>query len=102
MINGFTHDVAWLASLAHAHGARLYVDAVQAAGCVPIDVRATGIDFLASASYKWLMGDFGLGFVDDGDRGAALEDMRRRWPRARASTRTRSALGARTACTPSR
>src|SRR5271155_722225 len=25
----------------------------------------------------------GLGFVDDGDRAAALEDMRRRWPRAR-------------------
>ena len=25
----------------------------------------------------------GLGFVDDGDRDAALEDMRRRWPRAR-------------------
>ena len=24
----------------------------------------------------------GLGFVDDGDRTAALEDMRRRWPRA--------------------
>jgi selenocysteine lyase/cysteine desulfurase len=63
MINGFTHDVGWLASLAHAHGARLFVDAVQAAGCMPIDVRATGVDFLASASYKWLMGDFGLGFL---------------------------------------
>lgn len=63
MINGFTHDVGWLASLAHAHGARLFVDAVQAAGCVPIDVRAAGVDFLASASYKWLMGDFGLGFL---------------------------------------
>ena len=63
MINGFTHDVGWLASLAHAHGARLFVDAVQAAGCLPIDVRATGVDFLASASYKWLMGDFGLGFL---------------------------------------
>ena len=25
----------------------------------------------------------GLGFVDDGDRGAALADMQRRWPRAR-------------------
>ncbi len=63
MINGFTHDVVWLASLAHAHGARLFVDAVQAAGCLPIDVRTTAIDFLASASYKWLMGDFGLGFL---------------------------------------
>jgi selenocysteine lyase/cysteine desulfurase len=39
------------------------VDAVQAAGCLTIDVRATGVDFLASASYKWLMGDFGLGFL---------------------------------------
>jgi selenocysteine lyase/cysteine desulfurase len=63
MINGFTHDVAWLASLAHAHGARLFVDAVQAAGCLPIDVRSTAIDFLSTASYKWLMGDFGLGFL---------------------------------------
>jgi selenocysteine lyase/cysteine desulfurase len=63
MINGFTHDIGWLASLAHAHGARLFVDAVQAAGCLPIDVRATGVDFLATASYKWLMGDFGLGFL---------------------------------------
>ncbi len=62
-VNGFTHDVKWLAALAHAHGARLYVDAVQAAGCVPLDVRATGADFLAAASYKWLMGDFGLGFL---------------------------------------
>lgn len=63
MINGFTHDVSWLASLAHAHGARLFVDSVQAAGCLPIDVRSAGVDFLASASYKWLMGDFGLGFL---------------------------------------
>jgi selenocysteine lyase/cysteine desulfurase len=62
-INGFTHDAKWLADLAHAHGARLYLDVVQAAGCMPIDVRATGVDFMASASYKWLMGDFGLGFL---------------------------------------
>ncbi|SEC10554.1 aminotransferase class V-fold PLP-dependent enzyme [Terriglobus roseus] len=62
-INGFTHDAKWLADLAHAHGAKLFLDAVQAAGCMPIDVRASGVDFLASASYKWLMGDFGLGFL---------------------------------------
>ncbi|AFL90187.1 selenocysteine lyase [Terriglobus roseus DSM 18391] len=62
-INGFTHDAKWLADLAHAHGAKLFLDAVQAAGCMPIDVRASGVDFIASASYKWLMGDFGLGFL---------------------------------------
>lgn len=62
-LNGFEHDVKALAELAHGHGAFLYVDAVQAAGCVPIDVRATGVDALAAASYKWLMGDMGLGFL---------------------------------------
>ena len=30
---------------------------------MPLNVRESNIDFLASASYKWLMGDFGLGFV---------------------------------------
>jgi selenocysteine lyase/cysteine desulfurase len=62
-INGFQHDLKPLCDLAHAHGAYVYADAVQAAGCVPLDVRKTGVDFLATASYKWLMGDFGLGFL---------------------------------------
>jgi selenocysteine lyase/cysteine desulfurase len=62
-VNGFTHDPKWLADMAHAHGAKLYLDAVQAAGVMPIDVRASGVDFLGTASYKWLMGDFGLGFL---------------------------------------
>ncbi|SDF80866.1 Selenocysteine lyase/Cysteine desulfurase [Terriglobus roseus] len=62
-INGFTHNPKWLADLAHAHGAKLFLDAVQGAGCMPIDVKASGVDFLASASYKWLMGDFGIGFL---------------------------------------
>ena len=62
-INGFEQDVKAVCELAHAHGAYVYADLVQAAGCIPVDVRATGVDFCASASYKWLMGDFGLGFV---------------------------------------
>ena len=61
-INGFQHDLQAVASLAHAHGAYLYVDIIQAAGCVPIDLHASQVDFAASATYKWLMGDFGLGF----------------------------------------
>lgn len=62
-INGFQHDVRALCELAHARGAVVYVDAVQAVGAVPVDVRALGVDALGSASYKWLMGDFGLGFL---------------------------------------
>jgi len=62
-INGFQHDIKALCELAHAHGAVVYVDAVQAVGAIPVDVRALGVDALGSASYKWLMGDFGLGFL---------------------------------------
>ena len=62
MYNGFQHDLKAVCDLAHAHGARVYADIVQAAGAVPIDVKATGVDFCACSSFKWLMGDFGLGF----------------------------------------
>jgi selenocysteine lyase/cysteine desulfurase len=63
MINGFQHDLKAVCDLAHSRGSLVYVDAVQAVGAVPVDVRATGVDFLACSSYKWLMGDMGLGFL---------------------------------------
>jgi selenocysteine lyase/cysteine desulfurase len=57
--NGFRHDLKPLADLAHAHGAWLYTDAIQAAGMIPIDVRASGVDALCAGTYKWLLGGFG-------------------------------------------
>jgi len=63
MYNGFQHDLKAVCDLAHAHGAYVYADVIQGVGAVPLDVRAAGLDFAASASYKWLMGDFGLGFL---------------------------------------
>src|SRR5436189_4581811 len=36
---------------------------VQAAGAVSIDVRAMGIAFGSTATYKWLMGERGFGFL---------------------------------------
>jgi selenocysteine lyase/cysteine desulfurase len=61
--NGFEHDLKAISDLAHAHGAYVYADIVHAAGAVPIDLRAAGVDFASASSYKWLMGDFGLGFL---------------------------------------
>jgi len=61
-LNGFQHDLKAVCDLAHSRGAHVYADIIQAAGAVPIDVQAAGVDFCACASYKWLMGDFGLGF----------------------------------------
>jgi selenocysteine lyase/cysteine desulfurase len=61
--NGFQHDLRAIADIAHQNGARVYADIIHAAGCVPLDLHASGVDFAACASYKWLMGDFGLGFL---------------------------------------
>jgi selenocysteine lyase/cysteine desulfurase len=63
MINGFEHDLKELCTIAHARGALVYADIIQAAGTVPVDVHASGVDFCACATYKWLMGDFGAGFL---------------------------------------
>ena len=61
MINGFQHDLKALCDIAHSRGALVYADIIQGAGAVPIDVHAWGVDFCACATYKWLMGDFGVG-----------------------------------------
>ena len=58
--SGYRHDMKALALLAHAHGAYLYSDAVQFIGTGPVDVRAEGVDFCTSGTYKWLMAGFGV------------------------------------------
>src|SRR5437867_49213 len=62
-VNGYLHDARAISDLAHARGAYVFADMVQAAGAVPIDVRALGIDFGSTATYKWLMGERGFGFL---------------------------------------
>ena len=62
-INGFEHDLKAVCDLAHSRGALVYADIIHAAGCIPVDLHGSGVDFAACASYKWLMGDFGLGFL---------------------------------------
>lgn len=76
-INGFEHDLKRVCDLAHAHGAYVYVDIIHGAGSTPLDLRAAGVDFAACASYKWLMGDFGLGFLYV--RKSVQEKIRRPW-----------------------
>jgi len=63
MVNGFEHDLKQVCAIAHRKGAKVYVDAVQGVGAVPLDVKVSGVDFLACSTFKWLMGDFGYGFL---------------------------------------
>lgn len=77
MVNGFQHDLKGLCRIAHAKGAMVYADVVQAVGSVPIDVKESGVDFCSAASYKWLMGEQGLGFIYA--RKDRLEEIERPW-----------------------
>ncbi|MEM8645705.1 MAG: aminotransferase class V-fold PLP-dependent enzyme [Pseudomonadota bacterium] len=60
---GQLFDLKRFADAAHAHGAICVVDATQSAGQVPIDVIATGVDAVATSTYKWLCGPFGTGMM---------------------------------------
>jgi selenocysteine lyase/cysteine desulfurase len=60
---GFTHDLKTVCDIAHRKGALVYADIIQAVGGIPVDVKATGVDFCCTGAYKWLMGEFGTAFL---------------------------------------
>jgi selenocysteine lyase/cysteine desulfurase len=55
-LNGFLHDVKSIAEIAHDHGAYLVVDGTQSTGAIVWDIHKTSVDFLATSTYKWLLG----------------------------------------------
>lgn len=52
--DGHVADLAALRSACDVHDARLYVDASQALGMLPVDVHSPRIDYLSAGGYKWL------------------------------------------------
>ena len=60
-LTGNVLDIAHISKIAHAHGARLIVDASQTAGSIPIDMQKMGIDVLCFTGHKGLMGPQGTG-----------------------------------------
>lgn len=50
---GTINNVARVVEMAHAVGALVYVDAVQAVPHIPVDVQALGCDLLACSAYKF-------------------------------------------------
>jgi cysteine desulfurase/selenocysteine lyase len=60
--NGYVYDLKGLADVAHAHGAYLHVDGIQAVGAIGVDVRSADVDFYTAGTYKWLLGPIGLAF----------------------------------------
>ena len=61
--NGYAADLDVLSAVARGTGTWLVVDAIQALGHLPFDVRKTPVDILACGAQKWLLGPWGAGFV---------------------------------------
>ncbi len=61
--NGYRIDLAALSAATRRTGAFLVVDAIQAVGQLPVDLRHTPVDVLACGGQKWLLSPWGSGFV---------------------------------------
>ena len=56
-------DLLPIVKRAREAGALTLIDAYQAVGTVPVDVRALGVDVLTGGSIKWLCGGPGAGYL---------------------------------------
>ncbi|MFX1484215.1 MAG: aminotransferase class V-fold PLP-dependent enzyme [Promethearchaeota archaeon] len=60
---GYRVNLKDMANVAHANGAILAVDIIQAAGCFETDLAKSGVDFAAGQAAKWLLGPIGAGYI---------------------------------------
>jgi len=61
--SGWIQDMAAISALAHAQGALSLFDGYQAAGQMPVDVKAADVDIYLSGGLKWLLGGPGIVFM---------------------------------------
>src|SRR5256885_15277071 len=56
-------DARAIVERAHRVGAHVILDAFQAAGTIPLDVRSLGVDFAVGGVLKWLCGGPGVAYL---------------------------------------
>ncbi|MFT3709988.1 MAG: aminotransferase class V-fold PLP-dependent enzyme [Archangium sp.] len=72
--SGFRVDLPAISALCKSRGLAFIINAAQAIGHVPLDVRALNADFLAATSHKWFMAGYGTGMLYISERW--LDDTR--------------------------
>jgi cysteine desulfurase/selenocysteine lyase len=60
---GYRYNIKSIADFCRKNNILLVVDAIQATGICPIDVKEMSIDFLCTGNQKWLMSPAGTGFT---------------------------------------
>lgn len=60
--SGRLYELPSFAQFCKKNGIYSCLDAIQAAGATPLDLRSMGVDFAAFGSQKWLLGPIGCGF----------------------------------------
>jgi selenocysteine lyase/cysteine desulfurase len=86
-VSGRVADIAALVSA----GVPVLLDAAQAMGAIPVDVRALGCDFYAASGQKWLCGPEGSGCLYV--RADRLEELVVPWPGYGSMADPHNALG---------
>lgn len=61
--NGALTELQPVVAAAHTQGTLVFVDAYQSVGTIPLDVKASGVDFLAAGTLKYLLGTAGIAFL---------------------------------------
>ncbi len=61
--SAYVENVAAIVEKAHRVGARVVLDVYQAAGAMPVNLTALGVDFAVGGSVKWLCGGPGAGYL---------------------------------------
>jgi selenocysteine lyase/cysteine desulfurase len=77
--DGSLVDLVVVGEAARACGAALVLDVTQSAGALPLDIDQVQPDFLACASYKWLLGPYSLGFLYVAPKWHGGEPLEHNW-----------------------
>jgi selenocysteine lyase/cysteine desulfurase len=83
--DGSLVDLARVGDGAREAGAALVVDGIQSLGALPFDVSEVRPDFLIAASYKWLLGPYGVGFMYVGEEHREGTPIEHNWINRRGS-----------------